>query len=67
MEILGIYMATHLAFSTSEALLVQGLFRVVMLTTLFSTLPLALVWLKPFFKKRLQLQKAALEQDRVPS
>ena len=67
MELLGIYMATHLAFSTSEALLVQGLFRIVMLTTLFGTLPLALVWLRPFLKQRMQLKKAALEQDRVPS
>jgi uncharacterized membrane protein YbhN (UPF0104 family) len=66
METLGFYMATHLAVSTDEALLVQGLFRFVLLTTLFSTLPLALVWLRPFFMRRLQLQKAALEQDGGP-
>ena len=67
MEVLGIYMAAHLAFSTTEALLVQGLFRVVMLTTLFSTLPLAFVWLRPFFKQWLQRQKATRGQDGVPS
>jgi uncharacterized membrane protein YbhN (UPF0104 family) len=67
MEVLGIYMAAHLAFSTSEALLVQGLFRFVFLTTLCSALPLALLWLRPFFKLKLQTQKLAQEQEKAPS
>ena len=66
MEVLGIYMATHLAFATSEALLVQGLLRFVFFTTLFSTVPLALVWLRPFIKQVWQPKEPAQEQEKAP-
>jgi uncharacterized membrane protein YbhN (UPF0104 family) len=66
METLGMYMGEHLAFSTDEALLIQGLFRFVFLTTQFSALPLALAWLRPFFNRRMQLQKTTLEPSETP-